>query len=85
MSEKIRKFILKYISKKGKLPKDVDIDQFDYIDTGYIDSMAFLRFVVALEQEFDIELTDEDIMRHDFKTVGGLAAVIENKIEAKNG
>lgn len=80
MSEKIKDFIVKYISKKGKLPKDINMDEFNYIDTGYIDSMGLLKFVVELEQEFDIEISDDDIMLPEFKTIGGLVGMIEKKI-----
>ncbi len=79
MSEEIRQFIVKYISKKGKLPAGVNLDEFNYSDTGYIDSMGILKFVVALEQEFDIQISDDDIMLPEFKTIGGLVKIIEQK------
>lgn len=79
MSDDIRQFIVKYISKKGKLPVGVNLDEFNYIDTGYIDSMGILKFVVALEQEFDISISDDDIMLPEFKTIGCLVKLIEKK------
>ncbi len=78
-AEDIKSFILKYISKKGKLPNDINIDEFNYIDTGYIDSMALLKFIVELEQEFDVQISDEDMISKEFKTIGGLANIIANK------
>lgn len=81
MSEEIRQFIVKYISKKGKLPPDINLNEFNYIDTGYIDSMGILKFVVALEQEFDIQISDDDIMLPEFKTIGTLVSMIESKKE----
>ena len=79
MSDEIRQFIIKYISKKGKLSAGVNLDEFNYIDTGYIDSMGILKFVVELEQKFDIQISDDDIMLPEFKTIGGLISMIENK------
>lgn len=79
MSEEIKQFIVKYISKKGKLPQDINLDEFNYIDTGYVDSMGILKFVVELEQEFGIEICDDDIMLSEFKTIGGLVKLIEDK------
>lgn len=75
----IEEFVLKYLSKKGKLPKDINIDEFNYIDTGYVDSMGLLKFVVELEQEFDIEISDDDMMLPEFKKIGGLVALIQAK------
>lgn len=81
----IKEFIVKYISKKGKLPQNINLDEFNYIDTGYVDSMGLLKFVVELEQEFDIQICDDDIMLPEFKTIGGLANMIELKMGSKNG
>jgi len=77
--EEIKDFILKYISKKGKLPKDIDVDKFNYIDTGYIDSMGLIKFVVELERKFDVQITDDDIMLPEFRTIGGLVESIKRK------
>lgn len=79
MAEKIQEFIIKYLSKKGKLPKNINIEEFNYIDTGYVDSMGLLKFVVELEQEFDVEISDNDIILPEFKTIGGLVKIIEDK------
>lgn len=80
MSDKIKNFVLKAISKKNKLPADIDLDAFNYIDTGYIDSMALITFTVELESEFDIELSDDDMLSTDFKTIGGLVSIIKKKM-----
>ncbi|MEI8129297.1 MAG: acyl carrier protein, partial [bacterium] len=77
--EEIKDFILKYISKKGKLPKDIDVDKFNYIDTGYIDSMGLIKFVVELEQKFDVQITDDDMILPEFRTIGGLVESIKRK------
>ena len=80
MSEKeIKDYIVKYISKKGKLPENIDIDSFNYIETGYVDSMGILKFVVELEQKFDIQISDDDMMKPEFKTIGGLIKFVKKK------
>lgn len=79
MPDNIQEFILKQIEKKGKLPDNIDINTFNYIDSGYIDSMAIIKFAVELESKFDIEITDDDIISKDFKTVGGLVSLIKRK------
>ncbi len=38
-----------------------------------------MKFVVELEQEFGIQISDDDIMLPDFKTIGGLSSMIESK------
>jgi len=81
MTDNIKQFILKTLEKKGKLPQNTNIDLFNYIDSGYIDSMALIKFVVDLEAQFDIEISECDIISPEFKTIGGLARLIREKMK----
>ena len=76
----IRAFVLKLIEKKAKLPKDADVDTFNYIDTGYVDSLGIMKFVLDIEAEYDIEITDDDMTSDRFRTVGGIISLIEEKL-----
>ncbi len=78
--ELIKKFIINYIEKKGKLPQNINVDEFDYISNGYIDSMGIIKFVVALEEKFDIELSEDDIMSPNFRTITGLSNIVNERI-----
>ena len=80
MENKIKDFVINYIEKKGKLPKDINLDEFNYIETGYVDSIGIMKFVVEIEKEFDIEITDDEIISPKFKTIGGLVKIIEGKL-----
>jgi len=80
MSEKIKHFVITALEKKSKLPTDCDLDAFNYIDSGYVDSMAIMKFIVSIEAEFDIEITESDMELPAFKTIGGLVAIINNKV-----
>ncbi len=81
MKDKIKNFLINYIEKKGELPKNINLDEFNYIDSGYIDSMGIIKFTVAIEKEFDIEISEEEIISKNFKTIGGLCSIIEEKIK----
>lgn len=78
--EKIRKTILEFIEREYKLPKDVDYDQFDFVESGYVDSMGLVQFVAILEDEFDIEFSKEELLSSKFRTIGGLESIIKAKI-----
>lgn len=80
MKNKIESFVVKYIEKKSKLPQDCDLSALKYIDDGYIDSMGLLKFVIELEKNFDIQISEEDMLSPDFRTFGGLVNMVENKI-----
>lgn len=79
MKDTILEYISGLIQKKGKLPANCDIAEFNYIDTGHIDSIAIIKFVLDIETKFNIEITDEDMMTVQFRTVGGLVCLIASK------
>lgn len=83
MSDSIKSFVLKLIEKKAKLPKDIVVDTFNFVDTGYVDSLGIIKFVVDIESHFDIEITDTDIESQEFRTVGGIVSIISGKIASR--
>lgn len=45
------------------------------------DSMAVVAVVTGLEEEFDIEIDDDDITAEIFETVGSLSRFVRAKLE----
>lgn len=76
----IRAFILEYLERDYQLPKDVDIDTFDFMKSGYVDSMAVMQLRILVEDEFGIEFTDEEFLSTEFTTVAGLEKMIREKM-----
>lgn len=77
---KVEEFILKYIQKKYTIPQDTDVYSLNYIEQGYVDSLGLIKFIVELEDEFQIELTDDELDSSSIKIVGELIKIIERKI-----
>jgi acyl carrier protein len=69
------------IARNGPLPADAA--SFNYIDSGHVDSLGVMSLVAALEERFDIEISDEDILSDQFRTVGGLIAIVTSHAGAK--
>jgi acyl carrier protein len=44
-----------------------------------LDSMSVIELVCVLEERFDIEMNDEEIIGEVFETVGSLAAFVDTK------
>ncbi|MBN2451168.1 MAG: hypothetical protein JXR77_12310 [Lentisphaeria bacterium] len=82
MTDPIRSYLIRKISRHAPLPKGVDLDTFDYVASGHVDSIAIMKFVVDLEVRFDIEITEEDMVLPGFRTIGGLVAILHRKIAA---
>jgi acyl carrier protein len=47
-----------------------------------MDSLSLLHVIVALEQQFGIEIDDEDVMATDLDTVGSLVGLVDHALHA---
>lgn len=76
----IRDFVLNYLQKEYAFPNGVDVDAINYVEQGYIDSMALIKFVIELEDEFGVEFSDDELSFQTFKIVGELIKLVEVKV-----
>ena len=83
MTDSVGEFVLRLIEKKARLPKDVDLDSFNYFDSGYVDSLGIIKFMVEIENSYEIEISDSDMESAEFKTVGGLVSIIRRKVASR--
>lgn len=83
MKDSVREYVLAAIGRKAKLPADVDIGTFNYIDSGHVDSIEIIKFVVDIEAAFDIEILEADLESPEFRTVGGLVAIVNGKLASR--
>ncbi len=73
----IRKFIL----KQFPLARQRAIHDDDALfDSGIVDSMGVLDIVAFIESEFDITITDDDMVFENFQSITTLAAFVQSKI-----
>ena len=72
------------IQREYTVPEDVDIMTLNYIEAGYIDSMAFIQFISTIEDEYDIEFEVEDIENPKLRIVGKLIDFIQAKIDEQH-
>lgn len=77
---KIKEFVVEYIQREYTFPEGTDIMSLNYVESGYIDSLGLIQFIATLEDEFDIEFTDEDMESPDLRIIGKLIDVIINKM-----
>ncbi len=81
--DNVRKTILEFVEREYKLPENTDYEDFDYIESGYVDSMGVVQFVAILEDEYAIEFSKEELLSSEFRTIGGLERLIRSKIVGK--
>ena len=79
MSE-VREYVLDVLQREYSFKDDVNVDSINYIEDGYMDSLGLIQFIAELEDEFDIEFTEEEMDSNAFRVVGSLIEMIEAKI-----
>ena len=80
----IREFIVNYVERTGKLSERADLDSFNFVQSGHIDSIGLFKFIIDLDEKFDIEITDNELLLPQILTIGGLAAFISEKRGARH-
>ena len=77
----VREFVLETLQREYTFEEGVNVDEINFVDDGYMDSLGLIQFVAELEDEFEIEFTEEEMESDEFRTVGTLIKMIENKIQ----
>lgn len=57
---------------------EVDED-YPLLAKGVIDSLGMLKLVSLIEEEYDVEIDDDDIVPDHWRTIRDIAALVESK------
>lgn len=74
--EKLRNFMKELLAEYGET-SDFS-DDASLLISGIIDSLAVLRIVVFLEQEFGLDLSDQGFDQNDFDSVASIMRLIDD-------
>lgn len=79
LKDRIRGLIISTLRLENVKPDDIKDDTPLFGEGLGLDSIDALELVVALEKEFGIKITDEDVGVKVFQNLGTLAAFVEGK------
>lgn len=74
--------VLGDVLQMGETVKRLDRDSELIGSIPEFDSMAVVSVITALEEEFDIEVDDDDISAETFETLGTLVDFVNSKVAA---
>ena len=57
---------------------DVDVD-YPLLEKHVIDSLGMVKLITVIEEEFDVEIDDEDVVPDNWRTIGDIARLVESK------
>jgi acyl carrier protein len=76
-AERIRRLVIDDLGYRGS-PSDLK-DDFPLIDNRVIDSLEMLKLISLIEEEFEVEVDDEELVPENFGTIGAIARFVEQK------
>jgi len=76
VSEQLRNFVV----KQFPLARSRDIaDDTPLLEAGIVDSLGVLGLVGFIEQTFEVEVSDDDLLPEHFRSIGSMAAFVLKK------
>jgi D-alanine--poly(phosphoribitol) ligase subunit 2 len=68
-----------------RLKIDPPSDETDLFTAGGLDSLGLVELLLGLEEEFEIEISADDLELDRFRSVSAIAAFVCSKLERRNG
>jgi acyl carrier protein len=75
--QRIRELMVSNLTWSGSWSQ-VDED-YPLLDKQVVDSLGMLKLVSLIEDEFDVEIDDEDIVPDNWRTIRHIAGLVESK------
>ncbi|HKV25963.1 MAG TPA: acyl carrier protein [Candidatus Acidoferrum sp.] len=82
LNEQLRDFLLErfpLVRKRG-----LNFDD-NLLEGGVLDSLGILDLVAFIEREFQVVLSDEELLPENFESISHITAFIRNKVPAAGG
>ena len=76
-AEKIKELMVENLTYSGSW-NEVDED-YPLLAKHVIDSLGMLKLVSVIEEEFDVEIDDDDVVPANWKTIRDIAALVAAK------
>ena len=76
-AQRIRQLMVENLTYSGSW-SEVDED-YPLLAKHVIDSLGMLKLVSLIEEEFDVEIDDDDVVPDNWRTIRDVAALVESK------
>ena len=76
ISEKVKSYVLQH-SYAGEA--EISSETLIFKD-GYFDSMGFVMLITFLDEDFNIKVTDEELIEENFESINAITEFIDRKL-----
>lgn len=77
----LRDYLVRELRWSGS-PAELTPD-YGLLENDVLDSMGILKVVEAIEEMFDIEVDDEELLPDNFSSLGSMTTLVESKLAAR--
>jgi arylformamidase len=60
-----------------------DYERLNYFEAGFVDSFGYVEMIASIEEQFQIEFSNDDFQDRHFATIGGLTDAIYQSVQQK--
>ncbi len=79
--EKIKGQLVQYITENFVMTGEVDLDKVDsFMETGILDSTGILELIGFIEETFDFEVDDDEMVPENLDSVANAVGFIQKKL-----
>lgn len=78
MHDQIRNYIAEEL--KWDKPASELSDDYPLLERDVVDSLGIFKIIGFIEDEFDVEVDDEELVPENFETINSIAALISAKV-----
>jgi acyl carrier protein len=78
--DKLRDFIVEDLSWDGD--PEILTAQYPLILNGVVDSLGIFQIVTMLEDDYDLQIEDAELVAENFQTLGAMNDLIQSKVAA---
>ena len=79
--EEIKRVLCDFIKKKFEIDDDPDFnDDVNLFEDGYVDSIDAIQIIAFVEEHWNIEITQKDLVLYPMNTINEIAEVVEGKL-----
>jgi len=63
--------------------KNVDLEKStNLIEEGVIDSLGIMKLLTFIEETYNIQISDEELLPENFESLGAITGMVESKLRA---
>lgn len=77
IKEKVKSFII----QSTHVDSEKIVDDSLFFKEGYLDSMGFIMLITFIEEEFEFNTSDADLIEENFESVNAITSYIQRKKE----